>query len=93
VVILGDTGRPGQQFLTPDVITRGLTIVGAHDGHNTEQWNGQTITKLFFKLSAAGRFPLEGMNSHVFKPEQCEEAYGVANTSRASTMGIVFDWA
>ena len=70
VVIMGDTGRPAQQVLTSDVITRGLTIVGAHDGHNTEEWNEATITKLFFDLAASGRFSLEGLNSHVFKPDQ-----------------------
>jgi len=93
VVIMGDTGRPAQQVLTSDVITRGLTIVGAHDGHNTDEWNESTITKLFFNLAASGRFSLEGLNSHVFKPADCAEAYAVANKSRATTMGIVFEWA
>lgn len=34
VVLLGDTGRPEQQHLTSDVITKGLTIVGTHDTHD-----------------------------------------------------------
>lgn len=93
VVILGDTGAPAQQKLTSDVITRGLTIVGAHDSHNTDQWNNTTISQLFFSLAASGRFPLDGLNTHRFTPEQCVEAYTVANRDRASTMGIVFDWA
>jgi len=33
VVLLGDAGNPQLQTLTPDVITRGLRIVGAHDMH------------------------------------------------------------
>src|SRR5204863_8420977 len=33
VVMLGDTGTPELQHLTPDVTRRGLTIVGAHDRH------------------------------------------------------------
>lgn len=93
VVILGDTGQPAKQTLTPDVIGRGLTIVGAHDGHNSEEWNNTTITRLFFGLATTGRFSLEGLNTHVFKPEKCVEAYTVANRDRASTMGILFDWA
>ncbi len=92
VVILGDTGTPGQQRLSLDVITRGLTIVGAHDCHNSEQWNNATIARLFFTLAASGRFPLEGMNTHRFMPSDCVQAYTVANRDRASTMGIVFDW-
>jgi len=93
VVILGDTGQPGQQTLTTDVIMRGLHIVGAHDGHNTAEWNNATISQLFFKLVASGRFPLQGLNSHCFAPDQCAEAYAVANRDRANTMGIIFDWS
>ena len=93
VVILGDTGQPGNQVLTPDVIVRGLTIIGAHDAHSTETWNNATISDLFFKMAASGRFSLEGLTSHRFKPEQCLEAYTVANRDRASTMGILFDWS
>jgi 2-desacetyl-2-hydroxyethyl bacteriochlorophyllide A dehydrogenase len=92
VVILGDTGDPGGQRLTGDVITRGLTIVGAHDVHDTAEWNNATITQLFFELVAGGRFPLAGLNTHFFEPAQCAEAYATANRDRAKTMGIVFDW-
>jgi threonine dehydrogenase-like Zn-dependent dehydrogenase len=93
VVLLGDTGQPAKQALTADVITRGLTIVGAHDNHNTPEWNNATIAQLFFNLVATGRFSLEGLNSHIFTPKQCAEAYAVANRDRASTMGMVFDWS
>ncbi len=93
VVILGDTGAPAQQKLSRDVITRGLTIVGVHDGHNTAEWNEKTITTLFFNLAASGRFPLEGLTSHIFAPQDCAEAYATANRDRASTMGLLFDWA
>jgi 2-desacetyl-2-hydroxyethyl bacteriochlorophyllide A dehydrogenase len=92
VVLMGDTGSPTRQALTSDVITRGLTIVGAHDGHNTEQWNGATISRLFFGLVATGRFPMTGLTSHVFTPEDATEGYATANRDRASTMGLIFDW-
>jgi 2-desacetyl-2-hydroxyethyl bacteriochlorophyllide A dehydrogenase len=92
VVILGDTGTPSGQRLTGDVITRGLRIVGAHDGHNNEQWHDGTIVPLFFELAKSGRFSLVRLNSHTFKPDACADAYGIANRDRASTMGIIFDW-
>lgn len=92
VVVLGDTGQPTSQALNSDVITRGITIVGAHDGHNDAQWNGATIAHLFFALVATGRFSLDGLNTHVFKPGQCVEAYRTANHERAKTLGILFDW-
>lgn len=93
IVVLGDTGTPARQSLTSDVISRGLTIVGAHDCHDTPEWNAHTIARLFLNLAASGRFSLAGLTSHVFQPEQCEEAYATANRDRSSTMGILFDWA
>ena len=92
VILLGDTGFPQQQSLTRDVLTRGLTIIGVHDSHNTPEWDEKTISALFFTYIASGRFNMEGLTSHIFKPEQCTEAYTVANRDRASTMGILFDW-
>ena len=93
VVVLGDTGTPAQQKLTPDVLTRGLTIVGAHDSHTTAEWSEERITGLFFSLVASGRFSVDNLNTNTFRPEACEEAYATANRDRARTMGIVFDWS
>ena len=92
VVLLGDTGAPSKQQLTSDVIMRGITIVGAHDGHETAEWTNATITGLFLSLAASGRFSLEGLNTHFFKPEDCAKAYETVNRERARTMGVVFDW-
>jgi 2-desacetyl-2-hydroxyethyl bacteriochlorophyllide A dehydrogenase len=93
VVVLGDTGTPAKQHLTGDVVLRGIHIVGAHDSHDTEEWNMRTLTKLVFDLALSGRFSLDGLTTHSFTPSQCEEAYAQANRDRAKTMGIVFDWA
>jgi 2-desacetyl-2-hydroxyethyl bacteriochlorophyllide A dehydrogenase len=93
VVVLGDTGQPARQTLTPDVVTRGIKIVGAHDGHATAEWTEAVITKMLFDLVVTKRFSLEGLTSHVFKPEQCAEAYETANRDRSTTMGILFDWS
>ena len=93
VVLLGDTGAPAQQRLTSDLIMRGLSVVGAHDGIEIAQWSHRAIIDYFFKLAASGRFPLAGMTSHVFAPDQCTGAYVTANRDRASTMGLLFDWA
>jgi len=93
VVIMGDTGSPASQTLTTDVITRGISIVGAHDLHNTVEWHDATIVRYFYSLVTSGRFSLEGLTSHVFTPDQCAEAYLTANRDRSSTMGLIFDWA
>ena len=92
VILMGDTGFPQDQHLTKDVLTRGLSIIGVHDSHNTPEWHEKTVSELFFNYIASGRFNMEGLATHFFKPEQCMEAYTVANRDRASTMGILFDW-
>ena len=95
VVLLGDAGTPAEQRLTSDVITRGVTIMGAHDSSTfgDQRWdNDREIARLFFRLATTGRFPLAGLNSHHFKPDQCQLAYELAATARHQTMGINFTW-
>lgn len=91
-VILGDTGTPSEQRLTPDVIRRGLHIVGAHDSHDDARWNLKPITELFFSLVASGRFSLDGLNTHTFPAAECAEAYDLLTERRAETLGVRFIW-
>jgi 2-desacetyl-2-hydroxyethyl bacteriochlorophyllide A dehydrogenase len=92
VVLLGDTGMPAKQHLTPDVITKGLTIVGAHDSLEDENWNSKIIIRTFFDLVKSGRFNIKGLNTHEFEPEDCKSAYDLAANNRDETMGILFNW-
>jgi 2-desacetyl-2-hydroxyethyl bacteriochlorophyllide A dehydrogenase len=93
VVILGDTGFPTEQHLSSDVITRSLKIVGAHDGLNIEQWDNRPLNHLFFTLNKTGRFNMDGLNTHTFKPSQAVDAYELLNAHRGDTMGVIFDWS
>lgn len=92
LVLLGDTGYPEQQCLSPELIMNGLTVVGAHDSHEDEAWNSSKIISLVFSLVERGRFNLEGLNTHEFTPKQCEKAYMLLNSERATTMGVIFNW-
>ena len=92
VVLLGDTGRPGTQHLTSDVIVKGLTIVGTHDMHDRGGWPEPCVNALFFNLVTTGRFSLDGLITHVLDPRDASKAYELANTARDETMGICFDW-
>jgi threonine dehydrogenase-like Zn-dependent dehydrogenase len=93
VVLLGDTGRPEQQHLTSDVITKGLTIVGTHDTHDRGGWPEARVNRVFFELVRTGRFPLDGLITHVVDAYEPAAAYELANSTRADTMGICFDWS
>ena len=92
LVLLGDTGTPANQHLTPDVLTRGVRVHGCHISHETPDWYEIKIHKRFFDLVLANRFSLEGLNTHRFLPQQAVEAYGLTTERRAETMGVWFDW-
>ena len=93
LVLLGDTGDPGSQRLTPDVVIRGIRIVGAHITHTENGWTDERVHRLFLALFEQGRFELASLNTHVFKPDACVEAYRLVNERRGETMGVVFDWS
>ncbi|MFA6480661.1 MAG: zinc-binding alcohol dehydrogenase [Victivallaceae bacterium] len=93
LVLLGDTGSPGLQHLSPDVIMRGLTITGVHDMHENDNWNSKKIISLFFKFCQSGRFNVDGLITHRFTPDECVQAYETASKHRSETMGMLFDWS
>ena len=92
LILLGDAGRPEEQHLTPDLLMRGLRVVGAHDGHEDKNWNSEKIIPLFFNLCSSGRINVSDLVTHRFTCDQCEEAYNMLNTNRADSMGVVFEW-
>jgi 2-desacetyl-2-hydroxyethyl bacteriochlorophyllide A dehydrogenase len=95
VVLLGDTGSPQAQCLTPDVLTRGVRVVGAHDTNSMggPAWDGdRSLHELFFDLVRRSRFDVRDLNTHTFTPSECAEAYDLATDQRGDTMGSLFDW-
>lgn len=91
VVLLGDTGSPTSQHLTPDVITRGVTIVGAHDRHSINRHGREGergLHEMFFELVRTGRFDLAGLATRTFTPADFQAAYDATRTC----LGAAFDW-
>jgi aryl-alcohol dehydrogenase len=93
VALVGDVPDPSAQRLTGDVVLRGIKVTGGHMMHLENGWTDQRCHRLFLALHRAGRFPLHGLNTHKFLPDECVEAYRIANTRRGETMGIIFDWS
>lgn len=92
VMLLGDTGYPGRQCLTSDVMMKGLTIQATHDSHDRDGWTQRRVDRLFFQCLQDGRFDTSGLVTHTFAPRDCEAAYGLADRERGQTLGILFDW-
>ena len=99
VVLLGDSGTPELQHLTPDVIRRGLTIVGAHDRHAPAdptpgiEWDARRVFELFLTYVARGQIRVNDLVTHRYKPDQAREAYTMLERDRDRAMGVIFDWA
>lgn len=93
IILLGDTGYPADQRLTSDVMTKGLTIVATHESHDRDGWTQPRIDAHFFQLVREAQFPLNGLTTHVFTPEQCGQAYEIVLERPQEALGIVFDWA
>jgi len=96
VVLVGNTGSPSEQRLTDDVITRCLTIVGAHDILSMLQspWDGDRgLHEHFFRLVRTGRFDLDGLITDVFVPSDAEAAYCALDERPEATLGVTFDWS
>lgn len=92
VILLGDSGYPARQCLSSEVMTKGLTIQATHDSHDRDGWNQRAVDQFFFNKVSDEEFDLSGLITHEFSPEDCEQAYTLADTQRENTMGILFDW-
>ena len=98
LLLLGDTGSPGSQQLTGDVITKGLRIIGAHDGNAPSEsndyayWDKKRMVEVFFTYLQRGDMRVDNLVTHRFSPQQAPDAYRVLREERATIMGIVFDW-
>jgi 2-desacetyl-2-hydroxyethyl bacteriochlorophyllide A dehydrogenase len=94
VIAVGDPGSPASQHLTPDIITRGVSITGVHGTHTDGGWDFARVAGIYHEMVLDGRFRIDdSINTHTFAPAQAAEAYRVAEHDRATAMGIIFDWA
>lgn len=98
VIMLGDPGSPELQVLTPDVITRGVRIVGAHDGHppmtpsDTVRWSGTDMFHLIMTYLERKELRVDSLITHRAKPEDCQATYDMLQKERDRAMGVVFTW-
>lgn len=98
LLLLGDTGTPSEQRLTHDVVTRGLRIIGAHDGNpppaasDYAWWTHAHMARLFFTYLERGQMRVIDMVTHRYPAEEAPAAYDFLARDRASAMGVVLEW-
>jgi len=98
LVLVGDSGYPTQQHLTGDLVTRGITVYGAHDGNagfvasRHMPWSNPVMGELFLEYVRRGDMRVTDLISHRFRPEQAPKAYETLRTNRESAAGVLFEW-
>ncbi len=98
MVVLGDTGSPGEQRLSPDVIKKDLQILGAHDVNPPSEssdfspWSRDKMIALFFKLIERGQVRVDDLITHVYEAQDAPLAYRMLQTNRAEAMGVMLDF-
>ena len=99
LLLLGDSPRPGEQRLSPDVISRGVSIVGAHDTHALARpnphfyWTNGNMGALFFHYLQSGQMRVAPLVTHRFDPANAPAAYAQLVRDRSSALGVLFDWS
>lgn len=98
LLLLGDAARPGDQRLTPDVMTRGVQILAAHDTHALSQpnphffWTNRNMGELFFHFLQTRQMSVAPMITHRYTPDEAPRAYDQLLRDRSSALGVLFDW-
>lgn len=98
LILLGTTGYPSQQHLTGDFVSRGISILPAHNSHppaiatDRDWWTHRHMAELFFDYVRRGQMRVDDLITHRFAPQQAPEAYRLLERDRSHTMGLMFEW-
>jgi threonine dehydrogenase-like Zn-dependent dehydrogenase len=98
LILLGTTGYPSQQHLTGEFVSRGISILPAHNSHppavatDRDWWTHRHMTELFFDYLRRGQMRVDDLITHRFAPQQAPQAYQTLDEDRANTMGVMFEW-
>ncbi len=102
VILLGSPRGPfhgDAGALLSDVHLRGLTLTGAlewmvpfRDEDAGELPSIQSGYRLLLQWLREGSLRVQGLLSHVVRPEQAQELYGGIERDRNAYLGVAFDW-
>jgi 2-desacetyl-2-hydroxyethyl bacteriochlorophyllide A dehydrogenase len=98
LLLLGDTGTPSKQTLTRDVVTRGVQIIGAHDGYpppaanDYTHWSHANQVALVFTYLQRKDMRVSDLVTHRYAPTDAPEAFRMLRDERPSALGVIFDW-
>jgi len=96
--LIGDVPYPSKQTLTHDVVSKSLSIIGAHgaappwQGNDFYRWGKKELAGFFFDLILDRKIKLDDLFTHRIKPAEAPALYSEISTNRSAYMGVVIDW-
>ncbi len=96
--LIGDVAFPSRQSLTHDLISRSISIIGAHattppwQGNPYYPWGRREMNEFLFDLVLDHRIDLEEMITHTITPQEAPAAYRALLADREGVLGMVIDW-
>ena len=96
LMLIGDSPYPSKQTLTPDVITRQISVRGTHNEMlppHVEDWSAPRQVELFHTYVARGQMRVDDLITSRHRPQEAPEVYANLLENRAETIGVVFDWS
>lgn len=97
LLLIGDCPTPAKQVLTPDVITRQITIRGTHNENlspsGAQDWSAIRQIELFYKYIERGQMQIDDLITSRHAPHEAPDVYSGLLEDRSDTIGVVFDWS
>ncbi|MDI9471007.1 MAG: zinc-binding dehydrogenase [Bacillota bacterium] len=96
--LVGDSPTPSQQRLGPGVVSRYLSILGAH-GNMTAPgdspfypWTEKRVNEISRLLIRQRRLELDGLITHRISPDEAPELYRQLECRGVESIGVILDW-
>lgn len=92
VVVLGDAADPSAQRLGPELLLKGLRIVGVHSTHATLD-ERRRMAEEFFAAALAGEVTVEDLITERVRPQDAAAVYSSLKDADPDRLGVLFDWS
>ena len=99
VGLVGDTVNASQQVIGAGVVSKSISIIGAHGNmtvpfdNDFYPWTKNFTNEISMEYIAQKRIRCDHLVSHTVSPEQAPEIYEALLKDRSSYFGVVFDWS
>lgn len=91
VILLGDTGYPGEQRLAAELVLNGLRVVGAHFDHARSAEHAELARRYFAALERR-EVRVGDLITHRVHAREAVDGYATLSANGRDALGVVLDW-